>query len=481
VPRKSSLTPAQIETIRNGNASNVPIAQIARNAGTTPGTVTRCLARIVDKVRTEEEFKPVLASFVRHPRRELGAHCWSLETIRGARDAQARGDFRLPVAMAKAMRTDDALFVARRNRIAPQNAIAATLTCADTARAKPVLRKAQASCLVSRSTLAGIAGTLADHGIAIGYVDHEVDDLGTRTDFKLTEWPLEHVKWNASREVLETAVRDGGAREDIVHGNGRWVVFRKYLIEPWNQEACILPGALVWAAHANGIRDWAQASLSHGQAKIMGELPAGISIRGPDGVALSAEAQAFLDMLIGVVSGEQGAGLRPAGSKTDFLANGSTAWQVFSELIMNREKAAARIYLGTDAILGSVGGAPGVDISALFGVATTIIQGDFAAIEQALRTGFYEPWAAVNYGDSSYAPSLVYEFPDPDESQKGEQHAAKVTRLVEIVDGLRRQKFEVTQDAVNEHAARLGLKPAPMLAALPVAPPPAEPGAPAPA
>lgn len=470
VPRKTSLTAAQIEAIRNANASNVPIRQIARDVGTSTGAVVRTLARIVDRNRKADEFKPALASFVKPPRRENGAYSWSLELIRTARDAQARGDFKSPVAMAKAMRSDDALFVARRNRIAPQSSIAATLTGDGSARSRPVLRKAQASCFVSRSTLAGIQGTLADHGIAIGYIEHEPSDDGTRVDFRLTEWPLEHVKWNASREVLETATKDG-SRVDIVHGDGQWVVFRKFLIEPWTQEACILPGALVWAAHANGIRDWALASTSHGQAKIIGELPAGIAIRGSDGVALSSEADAFLTTLQGLVSGEMGAGVRPAGSKTEFLANGSTAWQVFSELIVNREKAAARIYLGTDAILGSMGGAPGVDISALFGVATTIIQGDFACIEQALRTGFYEPWTAVNFGESTYAPSLVYALPDPDEAQKSQQHADKLARLTAIVAELRAQKFEVTQDVVNAHAASLGIKHPPTLVALPTTPP----------
>jgi hypothetical protein len=361
------------------------------------------------------------------------------------------------------MRTDDALFVARRNRIAPQHAIAAKLTCDGSSRGKAVLAKARVSCFASRSTLAGIQGTLADHGIAIGYLDHEPNDEGTRIDFRLKEWPLEHVKWNPSREVLETAT-DGGPIQDIVHGDGRWVVFRKYLVDPWTQEACVLPAALVWAAHAEGIKDWAQASTSHGLAKVIAELPAGIALRGEDG-ALTPEAAATINMLQGVVSGDLGVGIRPAGSKTDFVNNTSTAWQVFAELITNREKAAARIYLGTDAILGSVGGAPGVDISALFGVATTIIQGDFACIEEALRTGLYEPWTAVNYGDSRYAPALVYELPDPDEAQKSQQHADKLARLAKIVEDLREQQFDVDQDTVNAHARALGINTIPRLAA----------------
>jgi hypothetical protein len=349
--------------------------------------------------------------------------------------------------------------------------VQAKLTACSGTRGESVARKAASSVFVSRSTLEGIHGTLANHGIAIGYIEREPSDDGTRIDMKLTEWPLEHVRWNAAREVLETRVRDG-LTVDIIHGDGQWAVFRKFLKDPWTQEACVLPAALLWPAHANGIRDWAMTSASHGRAKIMGELPAGISLQVGANGALAPEAQAFLAMLQDMISGESGVGIRPAGAKTDFLANGSTAWQVFSELIMNREKAAARIYLGTDAILGSVGGAPGVDIATLFGVATTKVQGDFAAIEQALRTGLYEPWTAINFGDSRYAPSLVYQLPDPDASRKSEENGVKRLKLLEVIREMRAQKMVVDQKTIDTLAAELGVSPAPVLAALPTQTPP---------
>lgn len=459
--QKSRLSRAQEEQIRNAVAQGEPVRKIARDLQTSPGSVLRALARIIDKTRKAKEFAGAIS--VRPPIRTQGPYCWDLEAIRTARDAQLRGHFALPVRLAEALRTDDALFVAYHNRIAPQAAVQAVLVSCGGARGEGVRRKASASVSVTRSTLEGIHGTLANHGIAIGYINREVSDDGSRVDMKLTEWPLEHVRWNASREVLETRVRDGGALQDIIHGDGQWVVFRKFLQTPWTQEACVLPAALLWPAHANGIRDWALASTSHGQAKLMGELPEGVSLQGADG--LSPEALAFLTMLQDMVSGEAGAGIRPFGSKTDFLANGSTAWQVFSELIQNREKAAARIYLGTDAILGSVGGAPGVDIATLFGVATTKVQGDFAAIEQALRTGLYEPWTAINYGDSSYAPSLVYQLPDPDAAQKSEENAAKRQRLLDAIKRMREEQMTVDQDVVNALAKECGVDPAPVLAA----------------
>jgi hypothetical protein len=455
---QSRFSSADREAMRNARNAGVPLRELAARYGVHPSTILRA-SKIVDKVRTRSEFVGSLA--VRPPQRQQPVHSWSLEMIRAARDDQLAGNFARPVQLAQAMRTDDALFVAYHNRIAPQSAVAGQLVPASGTRGVAVAKKAACSVFTPRTVLAGIVGTLANHGVAIGYVEQEPNDEGTRVDFRLTEWPLEFVRWNASKEILEATTRNMGT-VPIVHGDGRWIIFRKFDVKPWTQEACVLPGALLWAAHANGVKDWAAASTSHGQAKVVGELPAGIALQGEEG--LTAEAQAFLTLLQDIVSGESGAGIRPAGSKTEFVANGSTAWQVFSELILSREKAAARIYLGSDAFLGSVGGAPGVDIAALFGVATTKIQGDFDALSRGLKTGLYEPWAAVNEGDSRYAPSLFYELPDPDAAKKHEEYSVREEKFFAAVEAYRKNGFMIDQDVIDRLAKEHGIT-APTLAA----------------
>jgi hypothetical protein len=466
VPAQSKLNLEHLPTIREALARGDSQRTIAASLGVSAGTVRRALTKltkIADRVRAPEEFAAAIAAVFRAPvRQQSGAYTWTLEAIRSARDLQMDGDFKQPVKLARAMRTDDALYVAYHNRIAPQSAIATALEPSSGARGEACARRAYAGVFVPKSTLASINGTLADHGIAIGFNEQEIDPDGTRVDFRLTEWPLEHVKWNASREVLETATRDG-TREVITHGNGRWVVFRKFDVLPWQQEACVLPAALLWAAHANGIKDWAAASTSHGQAKIIAELPAGIALQSAVG-AQSAEALAVLTVLQDIMSGESGAGILPAGSKTTFLANGSNAWQVFSELILNREKAAARIYLGTDAMLGSQGGAPGVDIAALFGVATTKVQADFRAIEQALNVGVYQPWAAVNEGSSRYAPSFRYLMPDSDAEAKSAEVHARRERLFETLEKYKAASMTITQAVVDALAKEYGVDEVPQLA-----------------
>lgn len=423
--------------------------------------------RIVPRIRTGAEFEAVLAGQTRiFPRRRTTIFSWSLESIRKARDAQLLGEFLLPVALAQAMRTDDALFNAYRGRIAPQQSVSTRLVDCG-ARGKPIARRAAQAVQVSRAVLSGIHGTLANHGIAIGHIERRTNDDGTRVDFLVKEWPLEFVRWRPHERLLYTQTL-GGPMVPIVHGNGEWVVFRKFEHDPWTQEACLLPGCLAYAAHANGIRDWTAASRAHGQAKVIGELPSGTDLVSRDPEAgssgLSLEAQAFLTMLTEIVNGDGGAGIRPAGAKTDFISNGSTAWQVFSELANNREKAIARIYLGTDAVLGSVGGAPGVDIAQLFGITTTILHGDLRAIAQGLNTGVYQPWTAVNFGSSQYAPTFEYDLPDPDEDQNVTQFDGRLTKLLEKIDEYSKRGLVCDQATIDGLAKAYCVSPAPQLA-----------------
>mgnify|MGYP007068772604 CR=1 FL=1 len=192
--------------------------------------------------------------------------------------------------------------------------------------------------------------------------------------------------------------------------------------------------------------------------------PEGSAINDAEG-NLTPAASYFLDLLRALAEGEESAGLTPAGATTSFLSNGSTAWQVFESNIVSREKAAARIYLGTDATLGSIGGAPGVDISQLFGVATTKTQDDFDTLEAGLSSGLYEPWTAINYGDTRYAPALRFEMPDPDADRKRGERYSNRMRLTDTIKAMREQHLEVTQVTVDALAREYGVEPAPRLAA----------------
>lgn len=391
-------------------------------------------------------------------RHQGGGYTWSLETIRAARDAQLRGCFDQPVRLAEAFRTNDAMFTAYQARVATQSAIKLLWRAADTETGRELAPLAERSIQLPQHTRESILGTLANHGLAIGYVlweTYDDPDRGPIVRMLLTEWPLEHVRYNPSTCTLETRTRDNGT-VTITHGDGRWIVFRKFGTAAWTQDACVLPGALVWAAHGGCLSDWAGASFSHGQAKVIGTLRQGVTLQNSDGT-LTAEAEAMINVISALVSGDAGAGIIPNGADAKLLYNGSTAWQVFKELGLDRGKAAQRIYLGTDAALGSQGGAPGVDIAALFSVASQRIQGDLEALERGYREGMIEPWARLHAFAAEDLPACTYAMPDSDGERRAAQEASAVERLGAIVKVMKESGLDVTQDTIDALVKVLGI------------------------
>jgi hypothetical protein len=433
------------------------------------------------KIRTASEFDLLrLTREAMAPKTNAGAYAWTLDAIKSARDQQMAGRFHLPARMAEGMRTDDALYVAFEQRLAPQENVEVAIEPAKGARGDVIAAEADAlygpkGVAVHPDTLTDINGALANHGIAVASTTPIPRADGSRIDYAMKAWPMEYVRWDGTARAFKTQT-EGGVEETIVHGDGRWLIFQRHEIEPWKYGA-LLPAALVWARHAFSLRDWAKSSVAHGNAKVVGEMPLGMPLQNAEG-ELTREAAAFLALLLDL-GGDGPAGIRPAGSKTDFVANTSTAWQVFDTLSQNAEKAAARIYLGTDGILGSQGGAPGVDITALFGVARTRVEADLNCIERGLNT-LIEIWTAINFGDSTLAPKRRYLLPDEDLEAELTQENARYERFFGHIERARKNGFEITPDYVEAVAKAYRVK-APTLKVTAPAPapgvvsPPAEP------
>lgn len=439
-----------------------------------------------DLLRLEQELKK--------PRDQSSAlYSWTLAQIFEARDEQTVGTFVLPARMADAMRMDDALYTAKENRLAPQRCIPVEMKAGKGARGEVIAAEAEAlfgqnGVGIRPETMVDIHGCLVDHGVAFGVIVNTPRDDGTRVDSEIKYWPIEYVWWDSVVRIFKARVDPntvrpgdiplddfnrpdprygvtGGSYVPIIHGDGRWVIFQKNEINPFRYGA-ILPAALVWARHAFAVRDWAKGSVSHGSAKVVGELPEGVSLMDEDG-NLTQQAAAFVALLQAIGSADSPAGIRPAGSKTDFVVNSSTAWQVWSELVNNGEKAAARIYLGTDGTLGTTGGAPGVDITALFGVASTIVRGDLEALERGLNTGLIEPWCAINFGDSSLSPKRCYKIPNEDENQVYDEAAKRNTAFYLALKASHDAGIALTPEYIGGLAKDFGVR-SPVLSAPPL-------------
>lgn len=428
-------------------------------------------------IRTKGEFDLArLRQQLAMPAANYSGFVWDLDRIYSARDAQMRGDFRSAARLAESTKTDSAIYSAFENRLAPQECVSVGLEAAKGARGASIANEAEGhfgaeGIAITPDTQSEITGHLADLGAAFGYCNWTPRDDGSRIDLTITSWPCEHVWWDEHEGTFKTRTRNG-FDERIVHGDGRWLVFKKREHKPWLRGA-ILAIALVWARHAFGVRDQAKASLAHGMAKMMGEMPKGVALQDNDG-NLTEEAAAFIELLRGMLDGDAPVGIRPAESKTDFVASASTAYQIFDQLLTRAEKAAARIYLGTDGMLGAGGGAPGVDIGALFGVGETIVQSDFNCLERGFNTAI-EIWTAVNFGDSSLAPKRRFLVPDADEDALCDSYAKRTTSFYDAIDRAKRGGFVVDQKYVDALAKRYRVESPTLIAASGPTPTPAPP------
>ena len=431
------------------------------------------------RARVAAEFRASdLLRQMRAPMQSSSAWSWSLEAILSARDDLLRGSFAAPVKMAASARTDDAIFTATKNRIAPARALGVRLVAADGARGARVAADAQplfgeGGASVSRETIADINLSLADLGVGVGKNDWTAREDGSRLDLVHHAWPMEFVAWDPVSRLLYTSIDTstgapvlprsarGSCFVDIVPNMGTWAVYQSVENLPWTKDAALLAGALVWARHAFGSRDWSKGSASHGNAKILGTLPEGVDLQVTDedgNVSISPQAEAYLALLGDLSSQDSPFGLQPTGAKTDWVFNNSRSWEVWERLCVNAEKAAARVWCGTDAALGSQGGAPGIDVAALFGVSSTILQADLGALERGLHDGVLAPWAAINYGSSDLAPRREFIVPDPDadaeQTERTKRQDAYLAALVQLqAAGL------LTQENADKLAERYNAEP----------------------
>ena len=425
---------------------------------------------------------------------------WALTDIWVARQDQMRGQFVEASRMAEQMRTDDALFTAYLNRLAPRRLIPVEMKSAGGTRGDNIAAEAEAlfganGVSFTEGTIADIHSDLVNHGVAFACNDATVRADGSRIDLTMRHWPIEYIRWDpvfrlfkaraepstvTEADIPEQSLDSkdqfgtfneygfvGGFWIPVIHGDGRWIIFSKHELEPFRKEAAILPASLVWARHAFAARDWAKGSLAHGCAKMIGELPQGVPLQNAAGLTL--EAQAMIALLQSIVAGDTPVGLRPSGSKTDFVVNTSTAWQVWAELVLNAEKAAARVYLGTDGVLGPTGKAPGVDVDTLFGVAKTIVRSDLECLARGIDTGVIQPWAAMNFGDSKLAPSRAYLVPNDDEDELRASTAKRNAAYYETLKTGRDAGLTFTPEYIAALAADFGVR-IPGLVAPPAAP-----------
>lgn len=410
-------------------------------------------------MRTRDEYDlAALMTRLLPPRSSSALYAWDAAAIGEAKTQQLRGAFKLPADMLRNMLADDAIYSAWQVRVSPEAALGVAIEPAPGA----VRIAAEADALfgaqgagLAPATRQDVLSDMVAFGAGFARAETVPRADGSRVDVAVRHWPAEHCWFDSNRRTWMTRIDDGSERE-VRDGADGWIVAAKSDHEPWVRHAAILPATLVWRAHAFAIRDWETASYSHANAKVAGSLPESWSYSDSAG-ALTPQALGFLEILKAAASTDAMAAITPAGATIQYLSNPSTMHEIWRAIVENRERAAHRILCGTDASLGSPGGAPGVDILSLFGVSNTLGEGDLRALARGWQ-GAVDMWCAINFGDSSLAPRYAYLIPNPDEQAQRDAYGTRLVQALGIVAQMRAAGLPPTQDDLDALAARLDVE-----------------------
>ncbi len=386
---------------------------------------------------------------------------WTREAIVAARDAQARGSFRTAAKLGRAMVSEPSIFAALVNRLAPHRGLPRTI-CREGLTGTPaaILEEARAHFASDTSTglppgvLADTFRLLAVHEFAVAQIEWVPRADGSRLDAFVSPFELDSLEWfESDRKLYAWTVEEG--RVEVVHGDGRWIVFARSADKPWTN-AALLPLATLWPELALGRRDRSQNAESHGDDKWIGYLPEGVPIDSASGAAMLSEMVELYQA--------RRASLFPYGSKVERNEALGQNFQIFKELIEADSKDAQRILLGQDASVNNSGGNY-IKAKELFGVRSDIVESDLHTVGACLSTGLLRPWSLVNFGRWD---RLQYEWkiPDADEDARRGSIAERRAKLWEDLEAARAAGAVVDQPYVDALAAEYGVS-APRLAAQP--------------
>jgi hypothetical protein len=418
----------------------------------------------VESPRLPKSFdKTALLSRFLPRQRPTGIGSWTLESILAARDAQALGRFGATAQLGRQILTDAAIFKAALNRLAPHMGLPRDV-CGPPGvemkgTAESILLEAQAtfpvrtSSALPSSVLSDVFYDLAIHELAVCQIQWEVRSDGSRWDPFVTYFDISAVDWDEHKKKLFAETEDG--RVEIVHGDGRWIVFQRSADRPWSK-AALLPLSLLWADRQFGVRDRSQNAESHGDDKWLGTLPEGVAID-------SDEGQAMLEQLV-LLYEKRRAMIAPFGAVVKRDEAMGQNWQIFKELIEADGRDAAGILVGQDGTTQNAGGNY-IKSWMLYGVRNDIVESDIGTVGSCISTGLLRPWSLINFGKWDRL-SFEWTMPDADEDARRESIATRYDRMNKILKESRENGVVVDQAYVNRIASELGLKP-PTLAPTP--------------
>lgn len=395
---------------------------------------------------------------------------WSLETIRGARDSHMVGNMQASADLAQACKCEPTIFTALQNRIAPHRGLPRVVRCRKVRiAAEASATFAPAGQALPASTVATAEERMVMLGAAVGQNVWTARPDGTRVDVRHELWPARSLRVDTLRAQLQAVTTQGFV--DVIHGDGRWVVWSLFDDEPW-QWGAVKPLSTLWAQLSMGGADWQEASEIHGHAHTIGRLPDGMA-------ADSAAAESFALLCDELTSRKRSGGVIPGGGAIELVEANSNVYQIWTELIKQRTSEVVRTLLGQDGTTTNEGGNY-IKAAMLSGVRDDLVEADLGALSYAATTGILQPWAAVNFG-ADVAPDLelAWLFPDREEDMRRQSLATREKAYTEGILARRLAGFIVTQEWADAYADELGVERAELRDPTGLEPAPVVPAAPA--
>jgi uncharacterized protein DUF935 len=376
---------------------------------------------------------------------------WTVDKVRAARKLHDQGQFYHSMRLVRVVTTDPRVKSALSQRVdtptglpiraiaaGPRAGTGASRVARDECEAMFTPRSYTAPPTIRRAILRDMVMV----GVAIAQNVWTPRGDGERWDVRLEPWPLEHAVWNASINRYQVITTEGLLT--IEHGHGKWCIFEPNGPRSWLLGA-IRDLSMPWADRTYGIRYRSQHAAAHGSPVPVGELPQGIPIESAPGRLFQRLVSALLTMRIG--------GVRPFGSKIEYLEPKTQAWQVFDSIVRNSNEDISLSLLGQDGTVtkGGVYTAPAFD-----GIRFDLAELDTQTFEVGAQTGLVAPWAGVNFG-VEYAPTISTVLPDPEEDERREAFGETVEAFGRGLVALRMAGLEVTDELVTALAREYGL------------------------
>lgn len=354
---------------------------------------------------------------------------WPIDRIASHRAGMEAGYVAQGKRLARVFRRDSNVVGALGQRILPWKGCDAKIECDDDALRDELSTSVAAQ--LTEPIIADIAEDLAMCGLAV--LHHPWVRIGDKWMPDVRVWDLESIEyrggwyWAYSREKGWEPIEDDPA----------WTIIRGHNNVP-HEHGAVIPLAMSVAARTTTLVDRNGSSRAVGSPKLIGTLPAGVAVKGEDGIGTDLEKSLVKSMMGALASIVVSNGTKI--EKMEFNASG--LGQFYSETVkLDREDIYRAIILqpGT----ANAEGGNYVKEFGMHELLYNVVKADTADGGRCITHGLLRWYQLLNRGTVNPSARLNYPLPDPDEDARITAHATRIEKATAIIEGWMKAGFAI--------------------------------------